>query len=128
MPPVVDKQDEPSATRHQARLRRIRLLSHLLDAQFRLPGTRYRLGLDGLLGLIPGVGDILGTCLSVYIVYEASRLGAPRALLLRMLANLGLDTLVGAVPVAGDIFDIAWKANQKNVALLETYLASHQGV
>jgi hypothetical protein len=96
----------------------------LLDEQFRIPGTTYRVGLDGLLGLIPGVGDAAGALLSAYILSEVIRLGAPRTVLLRMVANIGIDMVVGAIPIVGDIFDIAWKANKKNAALLHAYLAS----
>ena len=106
------------------RQHRVRFLSRLLDEQFRIPGTRYRIGLDGILGLIPGVGDVAGMLLSTYILYEAIKLGVPRRVLLRMVANLGLDTLVGAVPIVGDVFDIAWKANKRNVVLLDAYLIS----
>jgi hypothetical protein len=108
----------------QARLRRIRWLSYLLDEQFGIPGTRYRVGLDGLLGLLPGVGDIVGTLLSVYVLFEARQIGVPTTILLRMAANIALDTVVGAIPVVGDVFDVAWKANKKNVALLGAYLTS----
>jgi uncharacterized protein DUF4112 len=107
-------------------LKRVRLLSRLLDEQFRIPGTTYRVGLDGLLGMIPGVGDAAGALLSAYILYEAIRLDAPKTVLLRMIANIGIDTVLGAVPVAGDIFDIAWKANKKNAALLHAHLASQR--
>jgi hypothetical protein len=100
-------------------------LSHLLDEQFRLPGTSYRIGLESLLGLIPGIGDAAGLLLSAYILYEARKLGAPRRLLLRMAANIGLDALVGTIPLLGDVFDMTWKANKKNVALLNAYLAGH---
>jgi hypothetical protein len=106
------------------RLKRLRFLSRLLDAQFRIPGTAYRIGLDGLLGFIPGIGDAVSMLLSSYILYEAMGYSVPRRTLLRMAANIGLDTVVGAIPVIGDIFDIAWKANQKNVALIEKHLAS----
>jgi hypothetical protein len=126
MPQLEDKTEEPWSPRHEARLRRIRLLSRLLDEQFRIPGTTYRVGLDGLLGLIPGVGDAAGALLSAYILSEAIRLGAPRTVLLRMVANIGIDTVVGAIPVVGDIFDMAWKANKKNAALLHAYLASQR--
>jgi hypothetical protein len=108
----------------QARLSRIRWLSYLLDEQFGIPGTRYRIGLDGLLGLLPGVGDIIGTLLSVYVLFEAILIGVPKVTLLRMVANIALDTVVGAIPVLGDVFDVAWKANKKNAALLSAYLTS----
>ena len=126
MPQLVNKLEEPCSPQNEARLKRIRLLSRLLDEQFRLPGMTYRVGLDGLLGLIPGVGDAAGALLSAYILYEAIRLGASRTVLLRMVANIGIDTLVGAIPVVGDIFDVVWKANKKNTALLQAYLASQR--
>ena len=126
MPLFRNKTQKPWSPQDEARLKRVRLLSRLLDEQFRIPGTRYRVGLDGLLGLIPGVGDAAGALLSAYILYEAMRLGAPSTVLLRMVANIGIDTVGGAIPVVGDIFDIAWKANKKNAALLHAYLASQR--
>lgn len=126
MPLFGDKLQKPWSLQDEARLKRIRLLSRLLDEQFRIPGTTYRVGLDGLLGLIPGVGDAAGALLSAYIVYEAIRLGAPSTVLLRMLANIGIDTVGGAIPIVGDIFDMAWKTNKKNAALLHAYLASQR--
>ncbi|HSX83509.1 MAG TPA: DUF4112 domain-containing protein, partial [Candidatus Saccharimonadia bacterium] len=92
MPLFRDKTEQSWSPQTTARLKRVRLLSRLLDEQFRIPGTTYRVGLDGLLGLIPGVGDVAGALLSSYILYEAIRLGAPRTLLLRMVANIGIDT------------------------------------
>ena len=126
MPLFGNKTQKPWSPQDEARLKRVRLLSRLLDEQFRIPGTRYRVGLDGLLGLIPGVGDAAGALLSTYILYEAMRLGASSTVLLRMVANIGIDTVGGAIPVVGDIFDIAWKANKKNAALLHAYLASQR--
>ena len=126
MPQFRDKTQKPWAPQDEARLKRVRLLSRLLDEQFRIPGTTYRVGLDGLLGMIPGVGDAAGALLSAYILYEAIRLDAPKTVLLRIVANIGIDTVLGAIPVAGDIFDIAWKANKKNAALLHAYLASQR--
>ena len=99
-------------------LRQLDWLSRLLDTAFPIPGTRFRIGLDGLLGLIPGIGDPLGAILSSYIVFAAARLGASQLTLLRMLGNVAIDGLVGAVPILGDVFDIAWKANVRNLALL----------
>ena len=88
-----------------------------------LPGTRrFGIGLDGLLGLIPGIGDALGAALSSYIIVEALRLRVPFSVVSRMIGNVALDTVLGVIPVVGDIFDVAWQANQRNVALLERYL------
>jgi hypothetical protein len=120
------KQDikEPLSPFPDAPLRRVRWLSNLLDERYRIPGTTYRIGLDGLLGFLPGIGDTIGTLLSLYILFEAIRLGLPGTTLLRMVANIGLDTVVGTIPLVGDVFDIVWKANQKNAALLSAYVTS----
>ena len=126
MPLFRNKTQKPWSLQNETQLKRVRLLSRLLDEQFRIPGTTYRVWLDGLLGLIPGVGDAAGALLSVYILYEAIRLGASSTVLLRMIANIGIDTVGGAIPIVGDIFDMAWKANRKNVALLHAYLASQR--
>jgi hypothetical protein len=100
----------------------MRTLARWLDDSLRLPGTKRRIGLDPILGLVPVLGDTLGLLLSCYIVFEARRLGAPRALLGRMLANVAIETLVGSVPLIGDAFDAGWKANLRNVALLERHV------
>lgn len=112
--------DDPDANirQEQAGLRR---LAHLLDSSIPLPGG-FRIGLDGIIGLIPGLGDLVGTVLSSYIVGQAYRLGASPAVLLRMAGNILLDTLAGAVPIVGDLFDFVWKANRRNVELLDRYL------
>ena len=99
-------------------VQRLERLARLLDSEFRVPGTRFRFGLDGLVGFIPGIGDAAGLAISSYIVVEAWRLGAPSPILLRMIANLVVDGAVGAVPISGDLFDIAWKANKRNMNLL----------
>lgn len=105
-------------------VRRMRSLSTLLDNAIRVPGTSIELGIDPILGLIPGGGDILGGVLSIYIVFEAFKLGLPRETLITMVSNIALETITGTVPVFGDIFDVAWKANVKNVELLEDYVNS----
>jgi hypothetical protein len=99
-----------------------RLLARVLDDAIPIPGTSYRIGLDPLLGLVPGVGDLLGAVLSTWILVVASRLGAPPTVIARMGLNLALDALVGLVPVAGDLFDVGWKANARNLRLLEGWL------
>ena len=98
--------------------------AYWLDAGFRIPGTSLRFGLDPILGLIPGFGDAAGAVLAAWILVEAVRLGASRATVLRIAGNVALDAGLGAVPLIGDIFDFAWKANLRNVALLERHLAT----
>ncbi|HYD29402.1 MAG TPA: DUF4112 domain-containing protein [Azospirillaceae bacterium] len=105
-----------------ARLRRLRRLADLLDSRWGIPGTPWRIGVDGLASLIPVVGDTATAVFSAWIVLEARRLGAPPSLLARMAMNVGLDWAVGSIPVAGTIFDVAWKANAKNVDLLIRHL------
>lgn len=107
---------------HQRRLKRIRRISQLLDDAFRLPGTNARFGLDALVGLLPGVGDAATAVVSLYLVHEARRLGVPKRTLLRMAANVGADLVIGAIPLIGDLGDFAFKANRKNVRLLERHL------
>jgi hypothetical protein len=100
-------------------LARARTLTRLLDSAARVPGTGVRFGLDPVLGLIPGLGDIAGAVLAGYLVVLAQRLGASRAVVLRMLANVAVDTVGGTVPLLGDLFDVAFKSNTRNLALLE---------
>src|SRR5919202_1817328 len=106
----------------RATVRRLRRLSYLLDDVIRIPGTPYRIGIDPLLDLLPIGGDFLGTAFSVYIVLEAARLGIPRAALVQMVLNILVDTVIGTVPVLGTVVDATWKANGKNIALLEDHL------
>ena len=100
----------------------LRVLTRWMDEAVRVPGTRFRIGLDGVLGMIPGVGDVAGGLLSSWFVVTAARLGAPPSVLARMGLNIGLDALVGAVPFLGDLFDFGWKANRKNLDLLDRHL------
>lgn len=106
----------------EAALRRVARLAHLLDDRFALPGTRWRFGFDGLLGLVPGIGDAATTILAAYIILEARRLGVPVTTLGRMAANVGVDLAFGAIPVVGDLFDFGWKANRRNLDLLHRHL------
>ncbi len=107
----------------QAReLQRLRGLAQLLDTSIRLPVIGYRIGLDPLLGLIPGVGDVVGLALSGYLIHRAHFLGVARLTRGRMIFNAVLETILGAVPLVGDLFDFAWRANSKNVALIVRHL------
>jgi hypothetical protein len=103
------------------------LISRVLDDWLRIPGTQIRFGLDGIVGLIPGIGDILGGLASLIILVAAWVRGVPYIALTRMVANVAISVLVGAIPIAGDIFDIGWKANRRNYRLLTRHLAQpHQ--
>ena len=97
-------------------------MSTLMDEAVRLPGTGFRVGIDPLLGLVPFGGDTVAFVLSMYPIVEAARLGLPRTTLARMLVNVGIDFLVGSVPVLGTLFDAVWKANERNVRLMERHL------
>lgn len=103
-------------------MERLRRLSFILDNAIRIPGTRYRIGLDPLLGLIPGGGDAAGLILSAFIVLEAAQMGASKPALGTMAFNILLETLAGTVPGIGDLFDATWKSNVRNIALLEQHL------
>jgi hypothetical protein len=100
----------------------VELLARLMDSVFCIPGTRIRFGLDAIIGLIPGLGDTLTSFVSIYILKVASRCGVPRVTLVRMALNIAIDYVGGIVPLMGDVFDVYWKANLKNVALLQRHL------
>ena len=109
--------DDAHARRHAE----VRALADLLDSRFRIPFTRYRFGVDAILGLVPGVGDVAGLVAGSLVVAQAVRLGARGWTLANMLLTVTLDAIVGTVPVAGTVFDIAYKANRRNVELLEQH-------
>lgn len=102
----------------EAELARLDRLARLLDARFTIPGTGIRFGIDALIGLVPVIGDALTLAPGAWIVARAHMLGARKRTIARMIANLAIDWFAGSVPVIGDIFDIAWRANLRNVALL----------
>jgi hypothetical protein len=107
---------------HEQRLARLEMLAKLLDIAFILPGTKIRYGIDGLIGLIPVVGDLIATALSLWLVREARALGAPWHVTGRMLGNVAVQGVVGMVPVAGDAFDVLFRANMRNVRLLRRWV------
>jgi hypothetical protein len=111
----------PKATLSKG-LERYTILTYLFDQAFRVPGTKWRFGLDALLGLLPGAGDVVGALVGAYGVLVARELGAPASIQFRMLANVALDAFAGAVPILGDIFDFAFKAHVRNRVLMEKWL------
>lgn len=105
----------------EAEIRRLEAIADWLDSKFEIPGTNLRFGLDFLLGILPGIGDAVTALPAAYLIFESKRLGAPRRLLVRMGFNVILDLTLGAIPLIGDIFDFAFKANRRNIALLKRH-------
>ncbi len=118
-PEIIYAADRPQGDQVDPRLE---LLARLMDSVFRVPGSGIQFGLDALVGLIPGFGDTASSLVALYILNAASRYGVPRIMLVRMALNIAIDFAGGSIPIAGDIFDVYWKANQKNVALLRRHL------
>ena len=108
--------------RGQQGLVRLRALTRLMDQAFGIPGTKWRFGLDALFGLVPGLGDIVGGVIAVYAVHVARQLRAPGVIQLHMLSNIAIDATVGTIPVIGDLFDFVFKAQTRNLALLDDWL------
>lgn len=117
-PSVVDTPD------HEHRIRRVDQFARIMDSALRLPGTNIRVGVDSILGLVPGVGDAASLLISAYLIREAHKAGVSRKALLKMVGNLAVDSTLGAVPLAGDIFDVYFKANARNAKLLRRELES----
>jgi len=122
---ALHRDTRPVVGTHQSpQLERLRRMARLLDSAIQVPGTQYRIGLDPIIGLVPGIGDVIGAIFSSFIIFQAARLGASRPMLVRMMGNVAMDTLVGEIPVLGDLFDFGWKSNTRNIALLEQHMGS----
>ena len=126
LPPTARGNPRIEAGNRLFRDENLELLSRILDTWFRVPGTSIRFGLDGIIGLVPGIGDILAGLASCILILAAWVRGVPYITIARMLVNLALDVIIGAVPLLGDAFDIAWKANRRNYALLTRHLEQPQ--
>jgi hypothetical protein len=107
--------------KQQRLLARLHRYAWVLDNSIPVPGSKYRIGIDPIIGLVPGIGDAIGALLSMYIVVEGARSGLPRVILLRMGLNIAIELVLGTIPLFGNLFDMAWKANVRNVRLLERY-------
>ena len=107
---------------HEERLAQVKWLAGMMDDRFGVPGTKLRFGMDSVLGLFPGLGDLLTSAIALLIVHHAWQTGASKLMLTRMLGNVGVDFVVGAIPFVGDLFDFVFKANRKNARLLEEHL------
>ena len=103
---------------------RITLVANLMDSAFVVPGLNRRVGLDAVLGLVPGVGDALSAAIASYIIWEARQLGLPRWKIARMIGNVAVDTAIGAIPFAGDVFDVFFKANERNLRIIHEHLGT----
>jgi Domain of unknown function (DUF4112) len=110
------------AAKRLATLNRIRKLSRLMDTSIRIPLTGFRIGIDPIIGLVPGAGDLVSTAFSAYIIFLATRFGIPHQDLAKMVFNVGLEAVVGTVPLVGDLFDAFYKSNIRNLAILEQHL------
>ncbi|GAB4548845.1 MAG: DUF4112 domain-containing protein [Pleurocapsa sp.] len=111
-----------NTTQQLKNLQRIRKIARLLDSAIGIPGTKFRIGLDPILGLIPGGGDLVAAVISAYMIYLATRFGLEKAEISKMIANVALETVLGSVPLVGDIFDAYFKANLRNLEILENHL------
>ena len=120
------RDDSEHAARDRRELERLRAIARLFDQAFAIPGTRFRFGFDALFGLVPGLGDLAGALVAAYALQVARHLRAPGAIQLHMLANITIDALVGTVPLIGDLFDFVFKAQTRNLALLDAWVASPQ--
>ncbi len=107
----------------EAALARVEALATLMDSAIKIPGSNFRIGLDAVIGLVPVIGDLISQVIASYIIWEARRLGVSRWTMARMIGNSAIDTVVGAIPLVGDAFDIGFRANMKNLALLKAHLA-----
>jgi Domain of unknown function (DUF4112) len=122
MPSISSSKDRATPATHFDRLVRLQKLADLLDSRWRIPGTRWRFGLDGVASIFPVAGDTLTAVVSLYLIRQAASYGLPRHVVMRMLANAGIDWAVGSIPVLGTIFDIGFKANRRNLDLLTRHL------
>ena len=123
------QQSQQSQQTNSKRLRNLNRLARLMDAQFSIPGTKIRFGFDGIIGLIPGVGDLASLAISGYLISSAAKNGASQFVIARMVFNSAVDAIIGSIPVLGDIFDVAFKANMRNVRLLQQHYGEgrHRG-
>jgi hypothetical protein len=111
-----------AAPRREDAVARVTMVAKLLDSAFYVPGLNRRVGLDSVIGLVPGVGDAISAALASYIVWEARQLGLPRWKIARMIGNVAMDTAIGAIPIAGDMFDIFFKSNERNLRIIHEHL------
>lgn len=113
---------EDRVAQRQRLRKRLETLANTLDTALRIPGTKVRFGADAIVGLIPGLGDVLGLAMGLWLIWQARGVRAPFKLQVRMLGNLALEAIIGAVPILGDAFDVLWQANQRNRQILTDWM------
>jgi hypothetical protein len=118
--------DEEIIERNEEKLLRLKLLSERLDELTKIPGTNQKVGIDAIIGLIPILGDLIGAVFSTYIMYSGIKMGVSSKVVTKMAANIGIEFIIGSFPIIGDIFDILWKANKRNVELIEEATIENQ--
>ena len=118
--------DEEIIERNEEKLLRLKLLSERLDELTRIPGTNQKVGIDAIIGLIPILGDFIGAVFSTYIMYSGIKMGVSSKVVTKMAANIAIEFIIGWIPIIGDVFDILWKANKRNVELIENATAEKQ--
>ena len=118
--------DEEIIERNEEKLLRLKLLSERLDNSIKIPGTNQKIGIDAIIGLIPILGDLIGAVFSTYIMYSGIKMGVSSKVVTKMAANIGIEFIIGSFPIIGDIFDILWKANKRNVELIEEATIENQ--
>ena len=118
--------DEEIIERNEEKLLRLKLLSERLDELTKIPGTNQKVGIDAIIGLIPILGDFIGAVFSTYIMYSGIKMGVSSKVVTKMAANIAIEFIIGWIPIIGDIFDVLWKANKRNVELIENATAEKQ--
>ena len=111
--------NEETIELNEEKLLRLKLLSERLDNSIKIPGTNQKIGIDAIIGLIPILGDFIGVIFSTYIMYSGIKMGVSSKIVKKMATNLAIEFIIGSIPIIGDIFDALWKANKKNVELIE---------
>ena len=118
--------DEEIIERNEEKLLRLKLLSERLDELTKIPGTNQKIGIDAIIGVIPILGDFIGVVFSTYIMYSGIKMGVSSKVVTKMAANIAIEFIIGWIPIIGDIFDVLWKANKRNVELIEDATAEKQ--
>jgi len=121
----VPPEDMPPRPHYETTVESIEALASLMDSQFKLPGTGIKLGLDTIIGLIPGIGDTVGFGVAGYIVMRGAKMGVPKQKLMEMGFNIGVDWVIGTIPIIGDLFDVGWKANNRNAQIIREHFEDH---